>query len=1720
MSRVSKWKLEKNKVKVVFRLQFHATHIPQSGWEKLFISFIPADTGKATAKTTKANVRNGTCKWSDPIYETTRLLQDSRTKLYDEKLYKIVVAMGSSRASTLGEASVNLADYVDGLKPSDVSLPLHGCNFGTILHVTIQLLTSKTGFREFEQQRELREKGLHADSAPAKIQYPEEVTIDEVGAHIKFKSDANEVSSLEEEVNPSEEYGGSATGFDGSSNTSGSFSAEKHEVDSKSTTSSPHKVKRGTPDHPNTAQGSIGSDKSTTDNNNELATAFEENNRLRASLEISESSFFNLKLEVDSLQTLADELGSETQKLSCQLAAEASSSEQLANEVSVLKSECLDFKNEITRIKKTTENRNIASFKDDRFVSENGLGLDLCQPEIFDPIDAMKAQIFDLVRELDDAKVEKESLTRKMDQMELYYEALIHELEENQKRMLGELQHVTKEHATCLYNLSVTKSETEKLSQDMSQQMLRFVEEKRDLEVINEELEKRATISEAALKRARLNYSIAVDKLQKDLDVLSSQVTSMFETNESLIKQAVPIQNQEDYETKKKRSFSMHEELYRRAEEELIEMYSMNLNLDIYSRALQEPLIEADFEIRNMKEKIDELVEELKLSTASQNELMVRLQKTKDDIHELNEYKYSSVSQNRILEEKLADISKENYLLGQKEKDSESTVVACLAENAELSLRLRNEAFENERLANEASLLKETITALKAESDELVSSKENLEETIDFVQEKLRDLLASNEDSDFGSVGIKDALLQLEEMQDNSVVKTRQLIEENRNLKSERDVADVAMRAARSDTLTMKESFRSAMQEMVTKLDLSNALVDKFQAQLELVADKIQLGSEYAENYFEQNIVLLSDFARLEDQMQELTCNNNGHLAREISGLDSLAEELRTKDLTITELMHDKQELAMCLHDKTEESNKLSYEISCLNETLKVLNDELHVVKACKDELEGKVRDLTFHSDKHQDNLFDFEQQKAELIHVRELASDLELEKSRLLSQQNSDRASFETGLLEMHEHSLSADVKFVYLASHYETLIEELMHKHVSSQECVKDLQTRFDSTEAVLNHHLEEKTNLLTSLEKLRSDLEASEQQKVELMHVKELASNLKSEKSRLLSQLSAFEERNNSDRASFESQLLEMHEYSLLADVKLVYLANHYETLIEDLQARFLETEAILSTSLESLRSDLEASEAQNKLLSISTISIGDELENCKENLKIMETRFSSDTILRDSEIERLKKGIKAMEEEINGLTASKEELEILAILLKDKVDEQFSNIASLEEQKDELSHKLSEQVLKTEEFKNLSIHLKELKDKAESLTAREKREPEVQDSLRIAFIKEQCQSTVQELNQQLSMSKKHGEEMLLKLQDAIDEIENRKKSEAVSMKKSDELALRMSNLEEELKAAILEKREKSNAYDRTKAELECALLSLECCKEEKEKVADSLREFEEEKSRLAVELSSVKGRLEILKSSVDLEKDELTRDVRREKLISILDGEIADTDESAQETAPIGMDPIPELLVTEDSPQSNGNNSIINNEHLGAQKLRFSLEHLHEELEKMKNENIVFNIGHDVGPDREVRQTGITQLQKANEELRNMFPLFDEISSGGNALERVLALEIELAEALKSKNKSNIQFQSSFLKQHSDEEAVLKSFRDINELIKEMLELKGRNADVEAELREMHNRFSQLSLRFAEVEGEREKLDMMLKNVRISKKITLNRSSSANIVDHTS
>ncbi|XP_015951522.1 uncharacterized protein LOC107476250 [Arachis duranensis] len=128
---------------------FKALQVPK-GWEKLFVSVVSVESGKAIAKSSKVLVRNGSCQWSDCFSEFVLFPGDNSSKEIDECLLKLIVAMGSSRSSILGEATVNLASYVSSNAESPLSLKLSKCNHGTVLHVTVQCLTPRTKTRDRE----------------------------------------------------------------------------------------------------------------------------------------------------------------------------------------------------------------------------------------------------------------------------------------------------------------------------------------------------------------------------------------------------------------------------------------------------------------------------------------------------------------------------------------------------------------------------------------------------------------------------------------------------------------------------------------------------------------------------------------------------------------------------------------------------------------------------------------------------------------------------------------------------------------------------------------------------------------------------------------------------------------------------------------------------------------------------------------------------------------------------------------------------------------------------------------------------------------------------------------------------------------------------------------------------------------------------------------------------------------------------------------------------------------------------------------------------------------------------------------------------------------------------------------------------------------------------------------------------------------------------------
>nr|GEU38325.1 myosin heavy chain-related protein [Tanacetum cinerariifolium] len=138
MFKSARWRSDKNKIKTVFKLQFHATQLSQIVGDGLTIAVIPGDSGKPTARLEKAKVKDGCCYWEKPHFETVKFTQDQKTGKFNEKIYRFVVATGSSIFGVVGEVSLDFSSYAEATKVSSVSLPLKNSKAASLLHVSVQ----------------------------------------------------------------------------------------------------------------------------------------------------------------------------------------------------------------------------------------------------------------------------------------------------------------------------------------------------------------------------------------------------------------------------------------------------------------------------------------------------------------------------------------------------------------------------------------------------------------------------------------------------------------------------------------------------------------------------------------------------------------------------------------------------------------------------------------------------------------------------------------------------------------------------------------------------------------------------------------------------------------------------------------------------------------------------------------------------------------------------------------------------------------------------------------------------------------------------------------------------------------------------------------------------------------------------------------------------------------------------------------------------------------------------------------------------------------------------------------------------------------------------------------------------------------------------------------------------------------------------------------------
>ncbi|KAL0009947.1 hypothetical protein SO802_005055 [Lithocarpus litseifolius] len=110
-------------------------------WDKLFLSIISVETGRTITKSGKASVRNGNCQWEEALSESIWISPDDFSIHIEECLVKLV-AMGSARFGTLGEATINLISYMNLGSSTPVSMPLKKCNRGAILQDVLHLFKS------------------------------------------------------------------------------------------------------------------------------------------------------------------------------------------------------------------------------------------------------------------------------------------------------------------------------------------------------------------------------------------------------------------------------------------------------------------------------------------------------------------------------------------------------------------------------------------------------------------------------------------------------------------------------------------------------------------------------------------------------------------------------------------------------------------------------------------------------------------------------------------------------------------------------------------------------------------------------------------------------------------------------------------------------------------------------------------------------------------------------------------------------------------------------------------------------------------------------------------------------------------------------------------------------------------------------------------------------------------------------------------------------------------------------------------------------------------------------------------------------------------------------------------------------------------------------------------------------------------------------------------
>ncbi|CAH1453669.1 unnamed protein product [Lactuca virosa] len=565
MFKSARWKSEKNKIKGVFKLQFHATQLTQLEGDSLMISVVPADVGKATSRLEKSKVQDGNCYWEKPLYETVKFSHDTKTGKIHEKIYYFIVAKDSSRFGGVGEVSID---------------------FATILHVSVQRVQGS-----FDREIDRSESANNHDQSLMR-----RFSNGSFEGSIRSNPTEDQMASNESDIN-----------FSRSSSNSTLNTPQKQE---------PKKIKP-------TRESSIKEDKSLqwdwlNGSNPKLSTDDSSTSTLGETSEESSSDVISqkLKAEVVALTRQNDVSELELQTLRKQIMKEIKKGNELSREVAQLKEERNVYQNrteevkvkvkddpwalldelqkELNREKDLTSNLQLQLQK---MEESNKLVLPLekskskSKSETDDEDDdeaqrvleeivkdhsgiketyLLEQKIIDLYGEIELYKRDKDELEMQMEQIALDYEILkqenhdisyklersqleeqlkiqyectpyssVNELESKIESLENELKSKSKELSNSNLVIKDLETHVKNLEEELVNQEHRFDGNLEELTRGKIENEKRAIRAEENLRKMRLQNVNLASRLQEELRRLSQKMASAFEVNEKAAMKAM-----------------------------------------------------------------------------------------------------------------------------------------------------------------------------------------------------------------------------------------------------------------------------------------------------------------------------------------------------------------------------------------------------------------------------------------------------------------------------------------------------------------------------------------------------------------------------------------------------------------------------------------------------------------------------------------------------------------------------------------------------------------------------------------------------------------------------------------------------------------------------------------------------------------------------------------------------------------------------------------------------------------------------------------------------------------------------------------------------------------------------------------------------------------------------------------------------------------------------